>query len=300
MARSLAGQHPEAQVAVSAANATGTYVTIDPPGSCGTILEGINSRREIIGFYLKCGEPYPQNARNFLFSNGRFIDIVPPSGCIPDGFFQPTEMGINDRGDVVGTCIDSNGIYHGFSLSMGVYTWINPPGASVYMEAAGINSSGDIVGWYTNNRGASYGFLFSQGTYTNIGVPPSLGAAPGSTVSMAINARGDIVGGYTDTSPPAIGHGFLLSHGAFSNVDVPGAFATYPLGINAQGDIVGWACCGNPGPFLLTQGTLITLNLPASWGATFASPYGINSQGDIVGFYFDGSGNQHGFLLTRN
>jgi probable HAF family extracellular repeat protein len=297
MARSLAGQQPQA---APGPNAAGTYITIDPPGSCGAVLEGINSRREMIGFYYKCGLPYPQNARNFLFSNGRFTDIAPPPGCVPDAAFQLTEMGINEEGDVVGTCIDSVGVYHGFLLSMGRYTSINPPGAGTYVETAGINPAGDIVGWFSDNTGASHGFLFRKGSYTNIDAPASLGAAPGSTVATAINPQGDIVGGYTDTSALAIGHGFLLSHGGFANVDVPGAFTTYPLGINAQGDIVGWACCGNPGAFLVTHGKLFTINLPASWGATFASPYGINSQGDIVGYYVDSSGNQHGFLLTKN
>jgi hypothetical protein len=28
-------------------------------------------------------------------------------------------------------------------------------------------------------------------------------------------------------------------------------------------------------------------------------PFGINPQGDIVGLYFDGSGNTHGFLLSK-
>jgi hypothetical protein len=66
--------------------------------------------------------------------------------------------------------------------------------------------------------------------------------------------------------------------------------------MNPQGDIVGGTfgtpACG----FLLSHGTVTTINVP---GFSCALPYGINSVGDIVGLYFDNSGNTHGFLLKK-
>jgi probable HAF family extracellular repeat protein len=296
LVKARASQQAQPQAPAAGPKTTGTYITIDHPGSCGySVLEGINSRGDIIGFYLGCGQPYPQNGHNFVFSNGTFTDINPPD-CFPDGSFLLTEMGINEPGDVVGTCVDSGGVYHGFLLSKGGYTSINPPGASVYMEAAGINPSGDIVGWYSDNTGASHGFLFSKGSYTNIDVPISLGAVPGSTVATAINPQGDIVGTYSDTS--GITHGYLLSHSSFSSFDLPGVDFPYPFGISVQGNIVGWACCG-PGGYLLSNGAVTVIDFPGA-GSLNTIAYGINPQGDIVGTYLDSSFNNHGFLLTKN
>jgi hypothetical protein len=156
------------------------------------------------------------------------------------------------------------------------------------------------VGGYTDSSGVSHGFLLSKGSYINIDVPASIGAAPGSTGATDINPQGDILGTYADSS--GIVHSFLLSKGTYAaipDVPMPGA-TTYMLGMNPQGDIVGWSCCGTPGGFLLGHGTVTTLDVPQSCGSLCTLPYGINAQGDIVGTYIDNSGNQHGFLLKRN
>jgi hypothetical protein len=39
------------------------------------------------------------------------------------------------------------------------------------------------------------------------------------------------------------------------------------------------------------------IDVPGAAGGT--EPFGINPQGGIVGLYFDGSGNTHGFLLSK-
>jgi hypothetical protein len=97
-------------------------------------------------------------------------------------------------------------------------------------------------------------------------------------------------------------HGFLLSQGTYTampDVSMPVA-NTYMLGMNPQGDIVGWSCCGGAGRFLISHGSVTILHVPQSCGSPCTLPYAINPLGDIVGIYIDNDGNQHGFLLKKN
>src|SRR5436309_14507340 len=73
-------------------------------------------------------------------------------------------------------------------------------------------------------------------TFTPIDVP-----FPGAfnTRALGINARGQIVGIYLDSSEEQ--HGFLDDQGVFTTIDVPfpGVKYTEPQGINDRGQIVG-------------------------------------------------------------
>jgi len=78
------------------------------------------------------------------------------------------------------------------------------------------------------------------------------GLGPGEvarqTTIRGINARGDMVGAYTDAA--GVQHGFLLQAGSFTTLDFPlaGVRATIANGINAQGEIVGqYTLPVNPG-----------------------------------------------------
>jgi probable HAF family extracellular repeat protein len=274
----------------------GTFITIDVPGACGTVVEGINSRGDMIGNYGDCVSHF----HNFVLTNGVFTNIDPP-GCFGDSGWLATEMGINDNGDVVGTCFDSNFGMHGYLLSKGVHTILDAPGGVGATVAAGINNNGDIVGWFFDSSGNAHGFLLSGGHYSIIDVP-AVGAV--GTQPTAINPNGDILGTYQDsTLPISPNTGFLLSRGVFSTFQIPSdAFVTFPMGMNPRGDIVGGECCTSSQgvAFLLSQGTLTIFNAPgASSDSTI--PFGINAQGDIVGGYTDSSTNQgHGFLLKKN
>ena len=97
------------------------------------------------------------------------------------------------------------GPFHGFLLSKGMFSTIEPPGR-LYRRARlrGINSRGDIVGQFL--QADVHGFLFSGGTFTVVDVP---GAVVGGTRVRGINARGDITGLYDDSSGNE--HGFVAT-----------------------------------------------------------------------------------------
>jgi len=114
------------------------------------------------------------------------------------------------------------------------------------------------------------------------------------TLANGINARGDIVGRYSDTE--GVFHGFLLRKGVFSTIDFPGASLTAAFALNARGDIAGRFVDANgiDHGFLLRDGEFTQIDFP---GAVATEARGISNAGDVVGLYFDPAGNNHGFLL---
>jgi probable HAF family extracellular repeat protein len=113
------------------------------------------------------------------------------------------------------------------------------------------------------------------------------------TLANGINARGDIVGRYSDTEGV---HGFLLRKGVFSTIDFPGASLTAAFALNARGDIAGYFvdANGTDHGFLLSDGKFTQIDYPGASG-TWAR--GINNAGDIVGSHFNAAGIEHAFLL---
>jgi probable HAF family extracellular repeat protein len=110
------------------------------------------------------------------------------------GAMSTLALGINDRGQIVGTFRDAEGVLRGFLLDQGVFTPIDVdvPGAT-RTEPTGINNRGQIVGNFTDAKGVRRGFLLDQGVFTPIDVP---GAT--STVVYGINAHGQIAGFFVD------------------------------------------------------------------------------------------------------
>jgi probable HAF family extracellular repeat protein len=222
-------------------------------------------------------------------------------------------------------------VFHGFLLSDGVYTTIDPPG-STYTQAWGINDSGQISGLYNDSASYTHGFLLSGGEFTTLDFPKAV-----ATLATGINNNGDIVG-WADM--PGSGYqGFLWTKGKYIALNDPkGVKGTRANGINDAGDIVGYyvdAASAEVG-FVLQNGTYRDILYPkarntfvydiannrrlvgfaestVSTGFAFKSGWGfsrvnfpggkgtdvigINNVGQKVGFYQNTSG-IHGFLKT--
>ncbi len=82
----------------------------------------------------------------------------------------------------------------------------------------------------------------------------------------------------------------------FTRIEFPGVPRTAALGINAQGQVVGWYDTNvQTHGYVLDRGEFTTIDPPDSMSTVAA---GINSRGQIVGGFSDGSGG-HGFLYDR-
>jgi hypothetical protein len=237
---------------------------------------------------------------------------------------QTQLTGLNDNGIVVGYFYNTNnGVpvdnQFGFFEKDGVFTEVDnpntpglfgnqPPQSGVLIEnqLIGVNDSKIAVGFYIDASGLSHGYTYDikSGVFSaNIDDPFAING--GSTVTAAINNKGDIAGFYTDTGPTntaSVIHGFVDNHGVFTTVDAPGATTTELLGLNAQGIAVGFDTVNVNGTMVTRgiiynthTGTFTTVDAPNASGSTVFN--GINDKGDIVGFYTDSMGNTHGLLV---
>jgi uncharacterized membrane protein len=81
------------------------HFPIDPPGSVGTVLFGVDNKNSVVGRYADAA-----GATHGLF-------FTPPNNFFPFDFPGSTFTslnGINQRGNIVGRYVDASGIAHGF------------------------------------------------------------------------------------------------------------------------------------------------------------------------------------------
>ena len=254
------------------------------PGSSVTRGMAINDHGEIAGAYEVTTAQHA-----LLIVKGQYIPLD-PLGALGAGFSQA--FGSNDRGQIVGTYVDDQGVQHGFLLDDSELTTIDFPGGTATI-ASGINGTGTIIGYFFDLGGALHGFVWRAGSIRRFDVP---GAA--DTQPTGINSRGDIVGSW-DTDINTQGHGFVrTAEGQFITIDDPSAApqSTSALGINDHGQIVGTYtdALNNAHGFLATGGVFSDLDVP---GADATTCWGINNAGSIVGNYATGS-LRLGFLAT--
>jgi hypothetical protein len=297
-----------------------------------TNLLGINDKGLIAGFYGSGNAGDPN--QGFLLTptgTGTFTpEDFPATSQNPvtgNQVLQTQMTGLNDRDVEVGYFYNTNnGVpvdnQFGFYVKDGVFTEVNNPNTPglfgnpptpfapnkvlIENQLVGVNDHDIAVGFYNDASSLSHGYTYNikTGTFSaNIDDPVALNGG-GSTVTAAIDNKGEIVGFYTDTGPIAGAttiHGFVDNHGVFTTVDapVPGATITELLGVNDHGIAVGFYtdASGNNHGFVFNTktGKFTTLDDPNGSSTTLN---GINDKGDIVGFYTDAAGDTHGLLAT--
>ncbi len=109
---------------------------------------------------------------------------------------QTEPQKINERGDIVGDFLDSNGVLRGFvRFSNGSFSApiVDPNDTVGFTEGRGINNSGTVVGDYASRDANDHGFFLSGGTFTEYDIPGAL-----STDVFGINDAGDFTGTFSN------------------------------------------------------------------------------------------------------
>ena len=135
---------------------------------------------------------------------------------------QTLPQKINERGDVVGVFLDSNGVSRGFvRFSDGSFSApiVDPNDTVGFTEARGINNSGTVAGDYFGSDGNIHSFFLSGGTFTEYDVPGAVG-----TNLLRINESGDFTGGF-DPDGSGIFQAFVSRWRNHNVVERPGTLS---------------------------------------------------------------------------
>jgi probable HAF family extracellular repeat protein len=202
-------------------------------------------------------------------------------------------VGINDRGDVVGT--DQ---HRGFLLAHGKWRELEPVShipAGNDCSATGINDAGLVVGFTTvagttRQHPVVHGCMWVQGRVHDLGVltgEHESSAQAVSAVGMIVGSSGAQAVLWSGGRPHALGA-------------LPGYTNTVAYAINRSGTVVGTASTDHlTRAWVWRSGRMVDLNswLPADSGWILETAEGINSQGRIVG---SGqlNGQQRAYLLA--
>jgi probable HAF family extracellular repeat protein len=233
---------------------------------------GINDSGQVVG----CSWLANNKTHAFLYSGGSLQDL----GVLPGGS-SSAASGINDSGEIVGTA-DDGGVNHAFIYAVGHMQALQTWGGNGSQGNA-INNLGQVVGSAVYS-GANHAFLYSGGELLDLG--------PGE--ANGLNNLGQVVG--TDGS-----HAFLYSAGTKVDLGTFGGEYSMALGINDNGQAVGWAwdSQAEERAFVTRGNQIVDLNTlidPAS-GWSLYEATGINNDGQIVGYGFD-NGDWQAFLLN--
>ena len=264
-------------VAVSAPQApvssSYSFISLDIPAPDGrlgfTNLADIADNGDLVDFFVAA-----PLTPGFLLQQLRAVPIL----CETAQFTTPT--GINNRGEVVGSCIFPPSGQGFLRRANGELVFLNVPGATS-TNAANLNDRSDVVGFYTAS-GRTHGFVWANGVFQTVDIPHS------QTFIRGINNLGQVVGDYIDLS--GRDHGFIrYPDGSFSPIDFPGAQATFAEDIDDDGDVVGGYRVGQgqSQSFLLKNGRISPFEVP--FPSTRTAVLGLNQKGQITGFYVDSS-----------
>ncbi|HEY1583018.1 MAG TPA: hypothetical protein VGF73_07965 [Chthoniobacterales bacterium] len=263
--------------------------TFDYPGSTATRPQKINDHGVQAGIFL---DPTTGASEGFYRSRG---------GTFGDPIVEPNDTtaftevrGINNQRTICGDYTGSDGLFHGFFLSHGVFTEFDI--SSSFTIVLGINNVGDSSGSFIDDSsGVQEGYVDLGGTVTGFSVPGST-----ATLAYQVNDSDQATGYYIDAD--GITHGYQrASDGTLTfPIDPAGSTGTILFGSNDSNWAVGRYSDSTGfthGLFFTTPGNFTTFDFP---GSTFTSLNGINAQGFICGRYMDASGAEHGFLAKVN
>ena len=204
---------------------------------------------------------------------------------------------INERGDVVGEFIDSNGVTRAFvRFSDGSFSdpIVDPNDTVGFTEGRGINNSRTVCGDYVISDGTLHSFFLSGGTFTEYDVPGAV-----QTNLLSINDAASFTGGF-DPDGSGIFQAFVGRGGTLTSFSVPAALSTFAYEINNSNQlVVGYYIDGSVilhGYFRDANGALhFPIDPSGSVGTVL---FGLNDRNWVVGRYADSSGVTHGLFFV--
>jgi uncharacterized membrane protein len=257
------------------------FNTVAYPGAATTDVRGISNTGRVAGYASLDGV----TNFSFTYAGGAFT-------ILPAHPSQPSVLGINDAGVVVGSTVTTP--KQGFIYD-GAYTFFSRPGWT-NTEARSISNSGLVVGWSYEEDPllgftASAGFIYNPTTlvFTDISVPGT-----DFMIAQGMNAAGQVTG----SARLADGqHAFLREPGGALTLFNVGGFQTRARGINDTGLITG---------FLLDTGTFKAFVANSSGyqllvvpGAESTIGESINNAGQVSGLFTPaGTTDIRGFIAT--
>ena len=210
---------------------------------------------------------------------------------------QTLPQKINERGDIVGEFIDSNGVTRGFvRFSNGTFSdpIVDPNDTVGFTEGRGINNSRTIVGDYAASDGTIHSFLLSGDTFTEYDVPGAV-----QTNLLGINEPGDLTGAF-DPDGSGVFQALIDRGGTITAYSVPGAASTFAYEINNNKKLtVGYYIDASGvlhGQYRDRNGALhFPIDPPGSVGTVL---FGVDNKNHVVGRYADASGATHGLFFV--
>ncbi len=229
-------------------------------------------------------------------ANSGSIEVITTFDYPGTGIVTTSPQKINERGDIVGEFIDSNGVVRGFvRFSDGSFSApiVDPNDTVGFTEGRGINNLGTVCGDYAISDGNNHGFFLSGGTFTEYDIPGAL-----STDVFGINDAGDFTG--TFSNDDVTQQAFVSVGGTVTSFGVPAATATLAYQINNSKQlVVGYYIDSSGilhGYFRDANGALHFPIDPS--GSVETILFGDNNRNWVVGRYADASGVTHGLFFV--
>jgi hypothetical protein len=253
-----------------------------------TVVTGINAGGTEVGYFYD-GTTTLGFLRDPL---GNFTEVNFPESL------STSVAGINSAGAVAGYYTDSGNAVHGFVRDAeGNFTEFNAPDGANGTYPSAINSQGEIIGDCLDGNFGAHAFLrASDGKYLSLEQKPRDG-----TKALAIDDAGRVMGYFSPIEGEAPVVFLRDTLGGYTNFSVPGAYFTFPSGIDRNGTITG-QFTDYPQPYVwhgfyrLLDGTIGIFDPPNS---VDTQPSAISPQGEIAGIFTDANNQVHGFVRVN-
>lgn len=208
-------------------------------------------------------------------------------------------LGMNELGQVVG-------YYSGYSVTRG-FTAVSPYTKFKSIEypnsqssvATGLTDNRVEVGYFqdTGHGNATLGFLRDRGLWSvikDLHTPKEQNAV---NEILGVNDNVICVGFYVDAN--GNDQPYEVSGHTYIGFDPPGYVSARATGINAHGDVVGWAVIAST---QVTVGWLYRDGVYSEFSAPNSNdtqPTSANQEDEIAGSYVDGTGATYGFVVKN-